>query len=198
MFHSESNTPPLASRPLLPKHWRAAERTAFNQQGAEQELLHLPSLAEPQWEGASAAALAEMLGWEPGNPCCYLCLRCSGSSVTQWAPSSPTSSFTLYIYGRCFSTQRVPLIWGCTAVHPREPNFKWSPHALLTQTIMNDPNLKRCGKRPASWWKITAQISILKPLCVWSSTLQPAAINELAAEPVTAFPWEHRAQQLLI
>lgn len=50
---SAKETLQLASQPLLPEHQNAAERTTFHQQGAEQELLHLPPLAEPQWNGAS-------------------------------------------------------------------------------------------------------------------------------------------------
>lgn len=47
----------------------------------------------------------------------------------------PHSSFALYIYGRSFSRQRVPLIWDCAIVRAREPNFKWSPCVLLHQWL---------------------------------------------------------------
>lgn len=80
-------------------------------------------------------------------------------------PSFPPSSFTLYVYGRSFSRQWVPLIWGCAVVHPREPNLKCAP----TWTIMYDPNLKWCGKRPAFLVENYSSdlSSVLKPLCVW-------------------------------
>lgn len=80
-------------------------------------------------------------------------------------PSFPPSSFNLYVYGRSFPRQRVPLIRGCAVVHPREPNLK----CAATGTIMNDPNLKWCGKRPAFLVENYSSdlSSVLKPLCVW-------------------------------
>lgn len=166
-FVSKSHTLQLASWPLLPEHRSAAERTTFHQQGAEQELLHLPPLAELHWDGGLCrrATLAKTLGWGSGNPCCYLCLRYPGPPATWWAlPSLPHPSPYMF-NGRSFSRQRVPLIWGCAVVHPREPNLK----CAATQMIMNDPNLKWCRKRPAFLVENYSSdlSSVLKPLCVW-------------------------------
>lgn len=66
--------------------------------------------ATVRWGQCRRAALAEMLGWDQGNLCCFPCLHYQAQQC-HGGPFLTPSTLHLYICGRRSSRQTVPLIW---------------------------------------------------------------------------------------